>query len=55
MRGQAFVVFRRPQEAAVARQKLQGFSIFGKKIEVDFAKETSDATYKSQGLFDSTM
>lgn len=42
MRGQAFIVFKKKQHAKAAREGLNGFTIFGKQMEVQWAKRDSD-------------
>ena len=44
MRGQAFIVYRTPKIALHALTNLQNFPLFGKKIEVQFARSVSNAT-----------
>ncbi|KAH6668563.1 RNA recognition domain-containing protein [Plectosphaerella plurivora] len=48
-KGQAFIVFEKPEEAAAAVDEVHGFEFFGKPMEVALAKTRSDATVKSQG------
>lgn len=38
MRGQAFIVFKKKQHAKDVRERLNGFTIFGKQIEVQWVK-----------------
>ena len=53
MRGQAFVVFRDTQMAKYAIKNLHNFSLFGKEIDVQFAKRPSEATLLNRGQYDS--
>ncbi|KAH7349359.1 U1 small nuclear ribonucleoprotein A [Plectosphaerella cucumerina] len=48
-KGQAFIVFEKPEDAAAAVEEVHGFEFFGKPMEVALAKTRSDATVKSQG------
>ncbi|KAK4920939.1 hypothetical protein LTR28_012825, partial [Elasticomyces elasticus] len=43
-KGQAFIVFSTPEEAASAIEEVQGFELFGKPVVLDFAKTRSDKT-----------
>jgi RNA recognition motif-containing protein len=42
MRGQSFIVFKKKQHAKAAKEGLNGFTIFGKQMEVQWAKRDSD-------------
>ena len=42
MRGQAFVVFKKKECAKAAKEGLNGFTIFNKAMEVNWAKRDSD-------------
>lgn len=48
-KGQAFVVFDRPESAAQAVEELQGFELFEKPIQIALARTRSDATVKKTG------
>eukprot|EP00344_Euplotes_crassus_P004554 CAMPEP_0197004468 /NCGR_PEP_ID=MMETSP1380-20130617/23136_1 /TAXON_ID=5936 /ORGANISM="Euplotes crassus, Strain CT5" /LENGTH=238 /DNA_ID=CAMNT_0042423265 /DNA_START=1 /DNA_END=718 /DNA_ORIENTATION=- len=52
MKGQAFVVFSSVDNAQKAQHDLQGHTFFEKKMEIQFAKQPSDATLKARGEFD---
>lgn len=43
-KGQAFIVFEDVESAAKAIEEVQGFEIFGKEMDLDFARTRSDAT-----------
>ena len=43
-KGQAFVVFDKPQAAERAIKEVQGFELFEKAMVLDYAKSRSDAT-----------
>ncbi|KAK9461975.1 uncharacterized protein V1516DRAFT_673423 [Lipomyces oligophaga] len=50
MRGQAFVIFDDAKIAEKAREEIQGFPLFDRPMEIDFAKSKSDATVeKTEG------
>ncbi|KAI1205876.1 RNA-binding domain-containing protein [Annulohypoxylon truncatum] len=48
-KGQAFVVFERPESAAQAVEEVQGFELFDKPMQVALARTRSDATVLSTG------
>ncbi|EPE34966.1 RNA-binding, RBD [Glarea lozoyensis ATCC 20868] len=48
-KGQAFIVFDSVDSAQKAIDEVQGFELFGKEMELAFAKTRSDATVKRQG------
>jgi U2 small nuclear ribonucleoprotein B'' len=48
-RGQAFVVFDKPEAAQEAINEVQGFELFEKPMVLEFAKTRSDATVKLSG------
>ncbi|KAI2619231.1 RNA-binding domain-containing protein [Hypoxylon sp. NC1633] len=48
-KGQAFVVFDRPEAAALAVEEIQGFELFDKPIHVALARTRSDATVLRTG------
>ncbi|KAI1382439.1 RNA-binding domain-containing protein [Hypoxylon crocopeplum] len=48
-KGQAFVVFDRPEAALQAVEELQGFELFDQPIQVALARTRSDATVLSTG------
>ncbi|KAH0848499.1 hypothetical protein AYO21_00722 [Fonsecaea monophora] len=43
-KGQAFVVFDKPESAAKAIEEINGFELFDKPMQLDFARTRSDAT-----------
>mmetsp|Transcript_6209 Transcript_6209/g.4394 ORF Transcript_6209/g.4394 Transcript_6209/m.4394 type:complete len:83 (-) Transcript_6209:410-658(-) len=51
MRGQAFVVFREQTMADKALQELKGFCLFGKQMDVQYARQASDITLQMKGSF----
>ena len=51
MRGQAWVIFDEVPTATAALQAVQGFTLFGKDLKVQYAKETSDRIAKRDGTF----
>lgn len=48
-KGQAFVVFDKPEAAQAAIEEVQGFELFDKPMQVTLARTRSDATVKSLG------
>ncbi|KAI1801839.1 RNA-binding domain-containing protein [Daldinia bambusicola] len=48
-KGQAFVVFDRPESALQAVEEVQGFELFDKPMQVALARTRSDATVKKSG------
>ncbi|KAL7629683.1 hypothetical protein AAE478_001206 [Parahypoxylon ruwenzoriense] len=48
-KGQAFVVFDRPESALQAVEEVQGFELFDKPMQVALARTRSDATVKRSG------
>ncbi|KAI0021584.1 RNA recognition domain-containing protein [Xylariomycetidae sp. FL0641] len=48
-KGQAFVVFDRPESALQAVEEVQGFELFEKPMQVALARTRSDATVASTG------
>lgn len=50
-RGQAWVVFQDVACATNALRQMQGVNLYGKKVDVKFAKGKSDATAKYDGTF----
>lgn len=48
-KGQAFIVFDKPESAAQAIEETQGFELFDKPIHVALARTRSDATVKTTG------
>ena len=50
-RGQAWVVFQDVACATNALRQMQGVNVYGKKVDVKFAKGKSDATAKYEGTF----
>eukprot|EP00887_Chlorella_sp_A99_P005671 scaffold1.g5671.t1 len=51
LRGQAWVVFEKPEEAARAVDSMQGFPFFEKPLKIALAKTKSDAVAKMDGTF----
>lgn len=51
LRGQAWVIFDDVQAATAAIQAEQGFSFFGKDLQLAFANETSDRIAKRNGTY----
>jgi RNA recognition motif-containing protein len=51
-KGQAFVVFDRPDSAIAAVEDVNGFEIFDKPMRIAMAKTRSDATVKLLGIDD---
>jgi len=47
-KGQAFVVFENPDDAAKAIEEINGFELFDKPMQLDFARTRSDATVLKQ-------
>lgn len=47
-KGQAFIVFDNPDSASKAIEEVNGFELFGKPMQLDFARTRSDATVKAQ-------
>ena len=45
-KGQAFIVFDSPASATKAIEDINGFEIFGKTIQLDYARTRSDATVR---------
>lgn len=52
MRGQAHVCFRDVQTSIQAMRALQKFEIFGKEMEITYARGTSDIIPKLRGTFE---
>ncbi|KAK5076967.1 hypothetical protein LTR64_005554 [Lithohypha guttulata] len=52
MRGQAHVCFRDIQTSTQAMRSLQGFEIFGKEMNIQYARGTSDIIPKLRGTFE---
>lgn len=48
-KGQAFVIFDRPESAAQAVEEIQGFELFEKPMQVALARTRSDATVLKTG------
>lgn len=48
-KGQAFIVFDSVESAQKAIDEVQGFELFGKEMQLAFAKTRSDATVKRTG------
>ncbi|KAG9237336.1 hypothetical protein BJ875DRAFT_453944 [Amylocarpus encephaloides] len=48
-KGQAFIVFDSVESAQKAIDEVQGFELFGKEMELAFARTRSDATVKREG------
>lgn len=47
-KGQAFIVFDNPESASNAIEEVNGFELFGKPMQLDFARTRSDATVRAQ-------
>lgn len=47
-KGQAFIVFADPSSAAKAIEEVNGFELFDKPMQLDFARTRSDATVQAQ-------
>lgn len=47
-KGQAFIIFEDAESAAKAIEEVNGFELFGKQMQLDFARTRSDATVKAQ-------
>eukprot|EP00889_Picochlorum_renovo_P008778 jgi/Picre1/35808/NNA_003268.t1 len=52
LRGQAWVVFARPEDAQAAKEQLDGFPFMNKPIRIAFAKTKSDAVARQDGTYD---
>jgi U2 small nuclear ribonucleoprotein B'' len=48
-KGQAFIVFDSVESAQKAIEEVQGFELFGKEMQLQFAKTRSDAFVKREG------
>lgn len=48
-KGQAFIVFEDVESAKKAIEDVQGFELFGKQMQLAFARTRSDATVKREG------
>ncbi|KAI0401869.1 RNA recognition domain-containing protein [Xylaria palmicola] len=48
-KGQAFIVFEKPESAFQAVEEIQGFELFGKPMQVALARTRSDATVARTG------
>lgn len=51
LRGQAFILFEDVQAATSALKAEQGFTFFGKDLQLQYAKEKSDRIAKQDGTF----
>ncbi len=51
LRGQAFILFETVQSATSALQAEQGFTFFGKDLNIQYAREKSDRIAKKDGTF----
>jgi U2 small nuclear ribonucleoprotein B'' len=51
LRGQAFVVFESPEDAAKAMEELNGFELMARPIKIAYAKTKSDATKRKDGTY----
>ena len=51
LRGQAFIIYNDVQSATAAIQAEQGFSFFGKDMNIEYAKEKSDRIAKRDGSY----
>ncbi|KAI9010149.1 U1 small nuclear ribonucleoprotein A [Hyaloraphidium curvatum] len=52
MRGQAFVVFKELESAETALKELQGFPLFNKPMDIQYAREKSDTVAKLDGTLE---
>jgi RNA recognition motif-containing protein len=50
-KGQAFISFKDIEEAKIAKDLLEGATLFGKKLEIAFAKTKSDCVLKEKNQF----
>ncbi|KAI1435361.1 RNA recognition domain-containing protein [Xylaria sp. CBS 124048] len=48
-KGQAFIIFEKPESALQAIEEVQGFELFGKPMQVALARTRSDATVSRTG------
>lgn len=51
-RGQAFIVFDRPEDAENAMSNMQGFQLFGKPMKTAMARTSSDKSVQMKGTND---
>ena len=51
MRGQAFVIFKKPEDAEAAKNTLQNFNFFSKPIRIEYAKNEGYAASIDKGQF----
>ena len=51
LRGQAFVIFDSVASATAALQAEQGFTFFGKDLNIEYAREKSDRVAKKDGTY----
>jgi U2 small nuclear ribonucleoprotein B'' len=51
LRGQAFVVFEEVRSAVNAKRDLNGMSLLGKQMRIDFARTKSHVIDKKAGIF----
>lgn len=51
MRGQAHISFADTTSAALALRNLQGFDIFGKSMNISFAKDKSNVIKRLEGTY----
>lgn len=51
LRGQAFIIYHDVQSATAALQAEQGFTFFGKDLNLQYAKEKSDRIAKRDGTY----
>lgn len=54
MKGQAFIIFKTIEQALEAFKNLNGAILYGKPVEIQFAKSKSDKILKLQGKFEDT-
>lgn len=50
-RGQAFIVYKNLESSEKAKRTMSGAILYGKKIDIDFAKSKSDSLIKYQGAY----
>ena len=51
LRGQAWIVFRTADQAQLAKDYMQGATLFGKPVTIEFSENKSDAIAKLQGTY----
>lgn len=51
LRGQAWIVFKDPAQATLAKSKMDGLTMFGEKVSIEFALAKSDIVARMDGTF----